>query len=497
MSGSNFSPDPYKNDPVAADFKIGTQYPDRFSHSSRYGGRYSNSRVDSSTHGSAAIGTASWIDSMWKQYGLPDSMKDEFYNNPHLAEYLEFAGSSGIFGGMSEVLTGSSSQSRNRAKALAAIYDYWNNMKSEARQNEYNSESAKAERMREAGLNPSLLGTGDVSDDVGNPEAQFDIPFESGMSDVQSSFSPIMDVVKTYMSLRTGFAQLKGIEIANQARSVDKFSSISDFAADVAINSITSQSFEKYKSDGSTFLDAATLRDSRLATNYGFTDPREIQAFNTAYNRTLRSVFTENETYDAFVKNQANQLKRDLLDQDMEYGVSSSLMDYAKTKCDIDIKYAQMELDLLDNPDWNKLWSDERFASIRAQIQSANAESAEGAYNEEFWKQMSDNNVQNEQVNAMRSQYAQMIRENLAHKAEVEYRIANATYEKAVAEDMKLFLTGSGKERRTLKPHERRMIRRLSRTRYGRSGFYDAGDFGLGVWNAANGTANAVSNFYD
>lgn len=79
-------------------------------------------------------------------------------------------------------------------------------------QDEYNSETAKAQRMREAGENPDLLGTGNVSDASSpyqDPEGLTPSPDEEGV--LGQVGSGLVSMFNTAVGIATQFAQLSNL----------------------------------------------------------------------------------------------------------------------------------------------------------------------------------------------------------------------------------------------------------------------------------------------
>lgn len=100
-------------------------------------------------------------------------------------------------------------------------------------QNQFNSESSKAERMRSAGLNPDLLGTSDVSDSASPPDDPNGmIPNDSGLSDISgvvtgfgksllSAFSTGLQIYKGMAEVNNITETLSGIAIGNADATLD------------------------------------------------------------------------------------------------------------------------------------------------------------------------------------------------------------------------------------------------------------------------------------
>lgn len=114
--------------------------------------------------------------------------------------------------------------------------EYLSNIQAMATENEYNSPQSQVDRMRQAGMNPDLQGTGDVAGSAGLPEDTNNV-----LPNQEDSFSQLGNVVMSGISLAFGLAKdigaLKSIGLQNQAGELSNASSLEDLATKLVINS--------------------------------------------------------------------------------------------------------------------------------------------------------------------------------------------------------------------------------------------------------------------
>lgn len=114
--------------------------------------------------------------------------------------------------------------------------EYNANVAAMAFENEYNSDSAKSERMRSAGLNPDLLGTGDSADSASLPEDTN--PPASTESD-ESSISQFGSMLLSGFSTAVGFAKdigtLNQLRLANESQDISNVQGIMNTAFDAVL----------------------------------------------------------------------------------------------------------------------------------------------------------------------------------------------------------------------------------------------------------------------
>lgn len=173
-------------------------------------------------------------------------------------------------------------------------------------QNLYNSEVAKAQRMRDAGENPDLLGTGDVSESAGvAPDPQdAQIPDAEG-SQVLNIVSTVgmflVDLIPKTLSFMSGLSQLKGIRMDNDLKELTFNTNIEQFVQDFFQHGITKQDYDDAFSsnDFENLLSASEKNSDDLALRL-FSSPRGQKLFKMNYGRYARSLISEMSKYKTY-----------------------------------------------------------------------------------------------------------------------------------------------------------------------------------------------------
>lgn len=176
-------------------------------------------------------------------------------------------------------------------------------------QNDFNSPSEQAERMRDAGLNPDLLGTGDVA-----PAAQMRNdangmqPTEGEGTDffqVASLVSQgVLDLIPQVMSFATNLQQLKGIRVDNDLKELSFGQNARQAAEDFFLSSVTEQDYREAfeKNDWTNVLQASTANAKYLADTF-LSSKKARNAFNLSYglySRSLAAKMAKYQTYEKF-----------------------------------------------------------------------------------------------------------------------------------------------------------------------------------------------------
>lgn len=157
-------------------------------------------------------------------------------------------------------------------------------LKTNEAEQEYNSESATAQRMRAAGLNPDLQGLGEGSEasEFNEPEAATDF---SGLTTGQDLFRNFASAFTTAISVFSGVQSLakQGIEIANSE--IESAITGHDSALDFLKSVLNTEQFKD-------FFDQNKGVDSDLLTNYltnkhvyhslGIRSPRAARQLSTS-----------------------------------------------------------------------------------------------------------------------------------------------------------------------------------------------------------------------
>lgn len=105
--------------------------------------------------------------------------------------------------------------------------EYNANVAAMAFENQYNSEAAKSQRMRAAGLNPDLQGIGDASESAGMAEdTNPPQPTGSDIDQVLQIGSALMNGISTAMTFASGLAGLESIDLDNIQKGINSFSGL-------------------------------------------------------------------------------------------------------------------------------------------------------------------------------------------------------------------------------------------------------------------------------
>lgn len=156
---------------------------------------------------------------------------------------------------------------RKRAAELAyqkyqQLLQWYSELTSESYNNAYNSERSQVERMRDAGLNPDLLGvSGDSSSDVGAGLSPASVPETS--SDFSQTFGVVANLINSATSLLSVVGE--GVKLASAIRQIN-IGNVSSILNDVlpgAVNLLPESAF----SDAGSFNSSLTsiLRSSGMS----------------------------------------------------------------------------------------------------------------------------------------------------------------------------------------------------------------------------------------
>lgn len=133
-------------------------------------------------------------------------------------------------------------------------------------QDQYNSETAKAERMRQAGENPDLLGTGNVSDmasPLQDPEGINPGDSEEGV--LPQLGSTIMGAFNTAVGIASQFIQLQGMQEDVQGKGITNAEGMMRLINERVLGMTPAEGFQ----DDQSFKDWKHDVEMTLRTNYG------------------------------------------------------------------------------------------------------------------------------------------------------------------------------------------------------------------------------------
>lgn len=171
-------------------------------------------------------------------------------------------------------------------------------------QNEFNSPEAQAERMRQAGMNPDLLGIGDVAgasspvEDPNGMSQNVGDEFQDFGNTVMSVFSRAMTVFKDFKTLEQMNAVIDGQNIDN-ARSM--VSAIDDFI----VGNFTASDFKSYDAfkERAGSLSSALTQGNGEAFSSGLSyglSKRQIPQYNRMMRERLLSIASDEKLYNKF-----------------------------------------------------------------------------------------------------------------------------------------------------------------------------------------------------
>lgn len=176
--------------------------------------------------------------------------------------------------------------------------------------NEYNSPTEQAERMRAAGLNPDLLGTGDVApsaqmrnDANGMPTDESNEPLDV-LNFASSVSQGVLNLIPQVLGFATNLQQLKGIRVDNDLKELSFGQNALQAAEDFFLNSITESEYRDAfeKNDWTNILDASNKNAKYLADTF-LSSPKARKSFNLAYGlhaNSLQSKIAKYKSYDEF-----------------------------------------------------------------------------------------------------------------------------------------------------------------------------------------------------
>lgn len=244
------------------------------------------------------------------------------------------------------------------------IAEYDAGIMSQIQQNQYNSPDAMAQRERAAGLNPDLLGIGDVAQAAGPTEDA------NGMSPSESSESSPFDIAGTVvnvsqsvlglipatLSFATQIKQMKGLRLENDMKELQFGSQAIDAATKFYSEGITPEQYKEAfeKGDWENII-AASYKDAKYLADTFFSDKRARKRFNLAYGMHSKSLLAEIQkysSYDEFEKNRKSLLSQRASrffsddDETMESLLSSFLQpieEYQQKMNEIRLKYSEKE----------------------------------------------------------------------------------------------------------------------------------------------------------
>lgn len=331
----------------------------------------------------------------------PNPMYDAYYKaNPYVNQTYNKTWVDKAFGGIFR--TGYdkwlNEMQLNAAQYNAGVVDL-------QQSNLYNSEVAKAQRMRDAGENPDLLGTGDVSESARmQPDVQdAQIPEAEGsqvLEIVSNVGMSLVDLIPKTLSFMSNLSSLKGIRMDNDLKELQFGNNAVDMATKFFTEGITKQDYEDAFASGDfTNLLDASQKDSDYLTNTFLSSKKARKAFKFAYSQHARSLIAEMSKYktyaeyeDARKKNLTQRSSQFFSDndddmQDLIRGILGPFENYQKRMNEINLRLAQLRDPDLEQGTVNAgLEAEKAYNENIDGAQQATTENAGNEYQEQLYK---------------------------------------------------------------------------------------------------------------
>lgn len=178
---------------------------------------------------------------------------------------------------------------------LQASNDYDAKLAQYIQQNEYNSPLAQAQRMKQAGQNPDLLGTSGVSEAGQMPETPIpEIP-DDFSSDPMAFAQGVMSIVMSGIAFAKDFQSLQSIRQTVDSQNIKNAKGYYDLALQVALNSTSGlpsdESISNAEESHRSYL-------SERGMEYMNTLPKRMRkSFFSAYGDVIRGIPFEKERF--------------------------------------------------------------------------------------------------------------------------------------------------------------------------------------------------------
>lgn len=190
--------------------------------------------------------------------------------------------------------------------------EYLSNIQAMATENQYNSPTAQAQRMRAAGLNPDIQGLGDVANSAELPE-ETNNELPNSVDDLGKAANVIMQGVSIAMGFAKDVGALKQISIANERGRLEN----ADYLGRLADGIVLANSPDEMPISGSLDFDAYQDRANESALSFApFLSKRALQSLNSEIARRWNNLPNSREKYAQW---------RDLMkNRQQAFGVASS-----------------------------------------------------------------------------------------------------------------------------------------------------------------------------
>lgn len=247
-------------------------------------------------------------DYTFDQTGLTPDFRDRYESaldtyDPSLIEDTFWDKFANFFGFRSSADKARLQLKQSRSEAI-------NQLVNQSAEQAYNSELEKAQRMRDAGMNPDLLGTGVASEATEGNEPEGRPAFDqlTTASDFASGF---MNAFQSAISIASGIQgfQLNGVNLSDKV--LDLGSKIRGKSIDILRDTLSSSELaDFFKPDNSDGVNVYNWSDDTLIS-YGLRSPRARKMFRSQVQKLRDSYAGEIENYKSvedYLKAQASSL---------------------------------------------------------------------------------------------------------------------------------------------------------------------------------------------
>lgn len=217
----------------------------------------------------------------FKNTGLPDSYRSLYDANP----YRNYQYQLGFWDKIGNLFNFRTSEDRTREEYAQRSNEYISQLQSLSREEEYNSESAQAERMREAGINPSLNGVNPSSASE-MTESSMTLPdsIRTNMDDISSLVGNVSTAVNTIIGLGNGLLSLGTNKVNNILARFNLGKDVLNFGKDLSTSYAGLADALGLYGDNGELLSASDMF-SKLE-RFGFTK-REAKRYASAFRHGL------------------------------------------------------------------------------------------------------------------------------------------------------------------------------------------------------------------
>lgn len=209
-------------------------------------------------------------------------------------------------------------EDKRREEMAQAAREYNSQVTSLKTEDAYNSPEAQAARMRAAGQNPDILGTGDVTEagQFNEPETTPEVP--GGNDEITAQFAHVATSLMSAGNMAIGLIE-SGINLKKQLNDVESgelknFDSYFDMAKKFLIETILPEHKGKMTADDGTPIDMKNVIDAAVnqANDYAhdiFFTGRQKRRFQKAVQKVSKTLPMEVETYKKWVERETERQK--------------------------------------------------------------------------------------------------------------------------------------------------------------------------------------------